>query len=110
MRCRLATRGFSLLAICLLGLASCSDEAQHDPELRVDPVDVAYLEDRVAVNRGRPQTYGSQIRCMEGRPEPATPIEDAGNVDARRKEVGLDPLDDYYAELEEACAAEAAGT
>ena len=75
---------------------------------QVDPVDVAYLKDRVAVNRGRPQTYGTQILCMDGRPGPATPIEDAENVDARRNEVGLDPLEDYYVELEEACAAEAA--
>lgn len=82
-------------------------EALDDDQ--VDPVDVAYLEDRVAVNRGRPQTYGTQIRCMDGRPQPATPIRGEAGVDARRKEVGLDPLEDYYAELEEACAAEAAG-
>lgn len=87
-------------------LALMTDALTDD---QVDPVDVAYLEDRVAVNRGRPQTYGTQIRCLDGRPEPATPIVEAASVDARRVEVGLDPLEDYYAELEEACAAEAAG-
>jgi hypothetical protein len=32
--------------------------------------------------------------------------DDPEHVDERRAEVGLDPLDDYLAELEEACAAE----
>lgn len=73
---------------------------------QADPTEVAYLEDRVAVNTGQPQSYGTQIRCRNGRPRPATPIVDRAGVDERRAEVGLGPLEDYYAELEEACETE----
>jgi hypothetical protein len=71
-----------------------------------DPSEVAFLEDRVAVNTGRPQTYGSQIRCRNGTARPATPIADREHVDERRAEVGLEPLEDYLALFEEDCAAE----
>jgi hypothetical protein len=74
-----------------------------------DPTEVAYLHDRVAVNTGRPQTYGTQIRCRGGRARPATPIADAERVDERRAEVGLEPLEDYFASFEEACEAELMG-
>lgn len=39
-------------------------------------------------------------------PEPA-PLADPETVDERRAEAGLDPLDEYLATLDEACAAEA---
>lgn len=53
----------------------------------------ALLFDRVATARGRPQRYGSQGRC-EGRSFVPHAIE-AGDVDARRKELGLAPLSEY---------------
>ncbi|HEY8524359.1 MAG TPA: DUF6624 domain-containing protein [Acidimicrobiales bacterium] len=55
--------------------------------------ELAYLEDRVALNRGRPQRYGTQIGCVDGRAEPAE-LEDPEGVDERRAAVGLSPLDD----------------
>ena len=67
---------------------------------------VAYLSDRVRVGQGRPQTYGTQIRCGPAGPEPSTPIEDAATVDERRATAGLEPLADYFAELAPTCAAE----
>jgi hypothetical protein len=67
---------------------------------------MAYLWDRVAVNRDLPQRYGSQIRCRQGEPTPATPIEDADEVDVRRAEVGMSSLDVYYEELAMMCAQE----
>ena len=67
---------------------------------------VAYLTDRVAVGKGQPQTYGTQIRCGARGPEPTTPIQDEATVDRRRAEAGLKPLDDYYAELAPTCEAE----
>jgi hypothetical protein len=85
----------------VLGLMHAALEAGQ-----ADPTEVAYLEDRVAVNRGEPQRYGTQVRCRGGRPEPATPLVDPEAVDARRADVGLDPLADYFEELAEACAAE----
>ena len=57
---------------------------------------LALLEDRINIRRGRKQIYGSQITQ-----DPVTrkyflsPLEDPQNVDLRRKEVGLGPLKDY---------------
>jgi hypothetical protein len=69
------------------------------------PGNLAYLTDRVAAGRDEPQTYGTQIGCTDDGPAPA-PIEDEEGVDARRAEVGLAPLAEYLAELEEVCAQE----
>ena len=71
---------------------------------QADPTDLAYLVDRVAVNRVRPQTYGTQIRCRAGKPTPATPITDAASVDTRRAAVELGTLAQYYGELAMMCA------
>ncbi|HEX6420956.1 MAG TPA: DUF6624 domain-containing protein [Acidimicrobiales bacterium] len=71
-----------------------------------DPTELAYLEDRVALNQGRPQTYGTQIACADGRAEPSE-LADPDRVEELRAEVGLQPLDDYLAELEPACQEEA---
>ncbi|SEF15130.1 DUF6624 domain-containing protein [Jiangella alba] len=73
---------------------------------RADLGELAYLEDRVALNAGGEQVYGTQIACVDGVPEPA-PLADPETVDERRAEAGLDPLDEYLATLDEACAAEA---
>lgn len=61
---------------------------------------VAYLTDRVLVGEGKKQIYGTQCRWNEstGKYEPS-PIEDATNVDKRRKEVGLEPLSEYVKKL-----------
>jgi hypothetical protein len=74
-----------------------------------DATELAYLEDRVALNNGEPQIYGTQIGCVDGRAEPAE-LDDPDRVDERRRDVGLDPLADYLAELEPDCAAEAPAT
>jgi hypothetical protein len=67
---------------------------------------VAYLEDRVAAGAGKPQTYGTQIGCVRGRAKLATPLTEPERVDELRAEAGLEPLDDYLAELDEICAEE----
>lgn len=74
---------------------------------QADPTELAYLTDRVALNDGRPQTYGTQIGCVDGRAEPAE-LADPETVEERRAEVGLQPLEDYLAELRPDCEAEAA--
>lgn len=56
--------------------------------------EMAMLEDRVAVNHGRPQIYGSQVDWNDGKPS-FKPIEDEAHVNERRKAVGLEPLEDY---------------
>ena len=53
--------------------------------------DIAYLTDRVLVNEGKKQIYGTQFTFENGRPVPQ-PIEDEADVDKRRKEAGLPPL------------------
>lgn len=74
-----------------------------------DPGELAYLEDRVELNNGGEQVYGTQIGCVDGVPQPA-PLADPETVDERRAEAGLEPLDEYLATLVEACAAEAAAS
>ncbi len=67
------------------------------------PGDLAYLTDRVAVAKGEPQTYGTQIRCDKKQPVPPTPIADPAALDELRAEAGLEPMDDYLAEMTEIC-------
>jgi hypothetical protein len=55
---------------------------------------LALLIDRVAVNSGQPQIYGSQGKCgADGLWHPK-PIADPDHVEDRRKEVGLMPMAD----------------
>ncbi|MFE5670708.1 DUF6624 domain-containing protein [Agromyces sp. NPDC056523] len=93
---------FQQRALELLELAVAEGEGS--------PGDLAYLTDRVAVNTGQPQTYGTQIGCGPDGPAPSTPIADESTIDERRAEAGLPPLAEYYAELEEICAQEAPPT
>jgi len=53
---------------------------------------VAMLEDRVRSNEGRGQWYGTQFDWDEHGQLSPLPIDDEGNVDVRRREVGLGPL------------------
>ncbi len=63
-------------------------------EGHAQPHELAMLEDRVAVNHGRPQIYGSQIGWKDGKGF-VKPIEDEEHVNERRKAVGLEPLEKY---------------
>lgn len=71
-----------------------------------DPSELAYLDDRVQVNLGEPQTFGSQVRWKGGAPAPATPLVDQVRVDDLRQDVGLGTLREYYDELAMMCANE----
>ena len=57
---------------------------------------LALLEDRVAIWKGGKQIYGSQIaqNMVTGEPY-VLPLIDPDNVDKRRAEVGLPPMQDY---------------
>lgn len=62
------------------------------------PADLALLEDRVALRQGQKQIYGSQIgRDTVTGEYYISPLEDPDNVDKRRAEVGLGPIEDYIA-------------
>lgn len=58
------------------------------------PASYALSEDRVRIQDGQKQLYGSQFNTRDGKCEPL-PIEDPEHVDERRKSVGLDSLSDY---------------
>lgn len=72
----------------LLRQASANNDAH--------PWQHAYMDDRIRVFEGLPQRYGTQLRCGENGPEPS-PLEDPGNVEARRQELGLPPLSEIVA-------------
>lgn len=79
--------------------AQCLNMMKQLPPNEVDPTNLAYLEDRVRVNTGRPQLYGTQFHRQNGRIMPQ-PIEDEAHVEQRRKAIGLKPLSEYAVEIE----------
>lgn len=60
----------------------------------IPPNEIAMLTDRVQVNRGEPQTYGTQFHREKGKFVPDT-IRDADGLAERRRRMDLMPLDDY---------------
>lgn len=68
-------------------------KAVADRELRADSL--ALLEDRVLMNEGKKQLYGSQLQTNAKGVLEFYPIEDELNVDKRRQSVGLEPLAEY---------------
>jgi hypothetical protein len=57
---------------------------------------LALLEDRVLLQQGKRQIYGSQLSWnMKTNQYYLAPLEDPDNVDKRRKEAGLEMLSDY---------------
>ena len=57
--------------------------------------DLAFLRDRVLVNEGREQLYGTQIAgVLDGQPVP-WPCADPQRMDERRAAVGIPPFDEY---------------
>ena len=66
----------------------------HAATGEADPVDFAYLTDRVRINAGRPQLYGTQLELVDGRRRPR-PIERPDTVDRRREALGMRSLRAY---------------
>lgn len=71
---------------------------------QASPGNLAYLDDRIQAAAGEPQRYGTQVACTNGGPEPATPLADPGAIERLRAEAGLEPYDDYLAEMAAVCA------
>jgi hypothetical protein len=68
--------------------------AVEDGELEADKL--ALYEDRIAVNSGKCQRYGSQIGFdAKSKRHYILPLFDPAFVDDRRKEIGLGPLQEY---------------
>jgi len=57
--------------------------------------DMALMQDRILMRRGKKQIYGSQVVFDKSGNQVFYPIEDEKNVNIRRKQVGLEPLETY---------------
>lgn len=64
---------------------------------RASRYQLAFLHDRLLVNSGRPQLYGTQIADVrDGEPLP-WPCADFAHLDERRAEAGIPPFAEYVA-------------
>lgn len=63
------------------------------PEGDINKGDIAYLEDRILVNSGKPQLYGTQFDGAKKNLVPRL-IHDPANVDTRRAAMGMDTLEE----------------
>jgi len=70
----------------LLELAVNEDKAK--------PINLAYLKDRIAIQQGTPQLYGTQFDWDENGEMSPSPVDDVKNVNQRRKSIGLNTLEE----------------
>lgn len=76
------------------------------PEGQANPLDAAYLSDRIAIFEGREQTFGTQFDWdANGQLSPA-PVRDPETLDERRASVGLPPMAETIAHMRAGAAAE----
>jgi hypothetical protein len=66
-------------------------------KLEINPQHLALSIDRVRVEAGKPQVYGSQLHEGKGGKLEPDRIEDREHVDERRAAMGMEPLADYLA-------------
>lgn len=65
-------------------------------EKKAEPWNLAFLTDRIRMNQGKKQVYGSQVITYRSVGKSyIVPLENPEKVDELRKEVGLQPLNDY---------------
>ncbi|SEG60292.1 hypothetical protein SAMN05421819_3718 [Bryocella elongata] len=67
---------------------------------RIDGAQVAVAVDKELVSEGKPQRYGSQFKFVDGQAMMIA-VEDSANLDKRRAEVMLPPMDAYRKQLGE---------
>jgi hypothetical protein len=70
-------------------------------------VNYAYLYDRVMLGQGKPQHWGTQGGCKDGKAI-LSPVDDSAGLAQRREELRLQPVEEYIKLLDPFCAAEAA--
>jgi tetratricopeptide (TPR) repeat protein len=73
-----------------------ADMKKHIERKNASPSNYAYLIDRVNVNTGKPQVYGTQMKVNNDQSsyEPK-PVIDPENLNKRRAEVGLGTIEEY---------------
>ena len=66
-------------------------------DTNADPSNLAYLEDRLRTGRGLPQLYGTQFTSTSenNRTVWQCPVADIKNVNLRREQMFMPPLEDY---------------
>jgi len=75
----------------------CLAKMKELPTDRVEKYDLAYLEDRVRVNLGQRQLYGTQYKEISEGFREMLPVENSNRLEKRRKEMGLDEsFEDYH--------------
>ncbi len=77
----------------------CLELMKQLPEGEVEKKDVAFLEDRVRANAGRPTLYGTQFGPNEDGVFGSLPIETREKLNERRAAVGLGLFEDYEQEM-----------
>ncbi|QKZ13795.1 DUF6624 domain-containing protein [Spirosoma sp. KUDC1026] len=66
----------------------------------IDPVNLAFLSDRIAMYENRPQSYGTQfVDDEQGRLMPYALADSIEQVNQRREELGLNTVQERLAEL-----------
>lgn len=68
-------------------------------ENKADPINLAYLTDRIAVFEGHPQLYGTQFDWDENGGLTPNPFDDLTRVNQRRRIIGLNTLEDQIATI-----------
>jgi hypothetical protein len=74
--------------------AECLALMKSLPASEISQANIAYLEDRVLVARGKQQSYGTQFYTQDGALRPR-PIQDEEGLEARRATMGLETFTDY---------------
>jgi hypothetical protein len=67
---------------------------------------LASASDRLAVKEGRPQRYGTQLRQVDACHWDYYLLDDVARVEARRKRLGLPPLEEHKRGINDAIASE----
>ncbi len=76
----------------------CLELMKNAPATEVEKINIAFLEDRIRVNQGRGQLYGTQFIQKDGAHIPQL-IEDEQGVDIRRAEMGMGTLSERIDEM-----------
>ena len=64
-------------------------------------IHLAYLTDRILVQDGKPQRYGTQGRSQDNGKIIPWQIEDEEHVNERRQALGLEPIEEYFKAMNE---------
>jgi hypothetical protein len=75
-----------------------ADMKKHLAKINASPIEFAYLTDRVNLNQGKPQVYGTQLKINEkGTSYEPKMVIDPKNLNNRRAEIGLGTIEEAIA-------------